>query len=159
MRHVLFGIFDTEQDARHCVHALRALPEVTVLVHRDKVDRDDVQLEETSARSGIVTGALIGATVGGVMCALLSGPIDLIPVEPLTAAIFGMLGGGGAGALGGGLTGAGQPDPVLKAVEQEVKNGKVLLTIQPESTTEIADIERLCHTHHGRIMPKPVIGF
>ena len=159
MRHVLFAIFDNEQDARSCIHALMGLRNLTVLLHRDKMNPSGMDLEETSAREGIVTGALMGATIGGILGALLSGPLDLVPIEPLMGTLFGVLSGAGAGALGGGLTGAGEPDPVLSEVEQEVKNGKVLLTIEPRSTAEIADIERLCHAYHARITRKPVIGF
>jgi len=159
MRHVLFAIFDNEEDAQNCIHALMGLRNLTVLLHRDKMNPNGMDLEETSAREGIVTGALMGATIGGILGALLSGPFDVVPVEPLTGALFGVFSGAGAGALGGGLMGAGQPDPVLNEVEREVKSGKVLLTIEPRSTAEIADIERICRAHQARITRKPFIGF
>jgi len=163
MRHVLFAIFENEQDAENCLRAIQALPGLsetcTVLLHRGEVDRLDVPLEETSAREGVTTGALVGSTFGGMMGALLFGPLGFAAIGPLAGALFGMLGGGAAGALGGGLTGAGQPDPVLQEVEREVKNGKVLLTVEPQTRGEVDEIERICIENHGRIARKPVLGF
>ena len=159
MRHILFAIFDSSQEAQICQQTLQSLPRVTVVLHRDKLNRNDAMIEETSARAGLVTGALAGAIMGGILGAFLAGPLDLVPGETLTGILFGVFGGAGAGALGGCLTGASAPDPVLVEVEQEVKHGKVLLTVEPRSTAEIADIERICRAHGARITRKPSFGF
>jgi uncharacterized membrane protein len=163
MRHVLFAIFENEQDAQNALHAIQAIPGLseacTVVLHRDKVDRHDVPLQETSAREGVTTGALVGSTFGGLVGAILFGPLEFVAIGPLAGALFGILGGGAAGALGGGLTGAGQPDPVLQEVEREVKNGKVLLTVEPQTMMEVNEIERISLANHGRIARKPVFGF
>ncbi|MDI1451388.1 hypothetical protein [Polyangium sp. 6x1] len=163
MRHVLFALFDDDKDAVACTHAIRALPGLseacTVLLHRDKVNRHDVPLAETSAREGITTGALVGSAAGGLLSGLVLSPLGFIAGGPLAAALFGMLGGGAAGALGGGLTGASEPDPVLQDVEREVKAGKVLLTVELETMTQAAEVEAVCLAHHAHIARKPVFGF
>ena len=79
MRHVLFATFDREENAQNSLQKPHELPNLTVLMHRDKLSRNDIELEETSAREGLVTGALMGAIVGGTLGAILSGPIDFIP--------------------------------------------------------------------------------
>jgi uncharacterized membrane protein len=159
MRHILFAIFDSSDEAQICQQTLQELPRVTVVLHRDKLNRNDASIEETSARAGIITGALAGALMGGIIGVILSGPLDMVPGDTRIGIFFGIFGGAGAGALGGGLSGAGEPDPVLTEVEEEVKQGKVLLTIEPRSRAEIADIERICRAHGARITRKPFFGF
>ena len=159
MRHVLFALFDSAQEARICQQTLQTLPQVTVVLHSDKLCRHDAAIEETSARAGIVTGAFVGAIIGGVVGFAVSWPLDLVRVEMVTGLLFGIFSGAGAGALGGVLTGAGEPDPVLIEVEREVNSGKVLLTIEHRSTGEVDDIKRICRAHGAFITRKPFFGF
>ncbi len=160
MRHVLFALFEDDQDAETCLREVRALPAFsearTVLQHRGDVNRQDVPIAETGARAGVATGALVGSAFGGFMGALVIGPLGSVT---LAGALFGMLGGGAAGALGGMLTGAGEPDPVIEDFLREVKDGKVLLTIEARTMDEVEDMERICRAHNGRIARKPIVGF
>ncbi|MRG91133.1 DUF1269 domain-containing protein [Polyangium spumosum] len=163
MRHALFALFDHDHDAASSLRAVLALPGLprpcSVLVHHDKVNRNDLPLGETSAREGITTGALVGSVAGGLLGGLVLGPLGYIAAGPLAATLFGMLGGGAAGALGGGLTGAGKPDPVIDDVEREVKAGKVLLTVEVENMAQAEEVAEICRAHNGTIARKPVFGF
>jgi predicted lipid-binding transport protein (Tim44 family) len=163
MKHVLFALFATEEDAQAAVREIEAQASLkgscTLLLHRGEINRQDVPIEETGAREGLTTGALVGTAVGGVMGGLMFGPLGLLSAGPLAGALFGMLGGGAMGALGGGLSGAAEPDPVLEEIGQEVAAGKVLLTVEPTARAQVDDIERICLAHGGRIARKPAIGF
>ncbi|UQA62026.1 hypothetical protein [Polyangium aurulentum] len=167
MRHVLFALFDTESAAEACVRDIKAQPYLadacTVLMHRGEMNHGgsphDAPLEETSAREGLATGALLGTALGGLMGGLLLGPLGFIAAGPLAATLFGALGGGALGALGGGLTGAAEPDPVIEEVRRDVENGKVLLTVEPADMDQVNEIERLVLAHGGRIARKPMVGF
>lgn len=167
MRHVLFALFDTDEAAEACVRDIKAQPGLadacTVLMHRGEMHHGstphDAPLEETSARQGLATGAILGTTLGGLMGGLLLGPLGFIAAGPLAATLFGALGGGALGALGGGLTGAAEPDPVIEEVRRDVESGKVLLTVEPMDKDQMDEIVRLVAFYGGRVAHKPMFGF
>ncbi len=167
MRHVLFALFENDQAAEACLRDIKAQPGLadacTVLMHRGEMNHGgsphDAPLEETSARQGLATGALLGSTLGGLMGGLLLGPLGFIAAGPLAATLFGVLSGGALGALGGGLTGAAEPDPVIEEVRKDVEAGKVLLTVEPRDTDQMDEIIRLVEANNGRVARKPMVGF
>ena len=101
------------------------------------------------ARTHAADGAGIGGALGGVVGAVLAAivavgstiflpGINLVIAGPIAAA----LAGGGAGALTGGLIGAlvghGIPEEHAKQYEQGIKDGGIVMGVNPR-TTEDAD--------------------
>ncbi|MES2499951.1 MAG: hypothetical protein V4570_05410 [Pseudomonadota bacterium] len=99
---------------------------------------------ETEVGSKVAEGAAIGGAVGSAVGATLAAiaaigttlafpGLGLVVAGPLAAAIAGAGAGGVAAGLVGALIGWGIPEDRLKEYEQEVKDGAVLIGVNPRS--------------------------
>ena len=99
---------------------------------------------ETEVGSKLAEGAAIGGTVGGTIGAIAAGVaaigtalvlpgLGIWVAGPLAAAVAGAGAGGVAGGLVGALVGWGIPEDTLKQYEENVKQGDILIGINPKS--------------------------
>jgi hypothetical protein len=110
------------------------------LVARDS-DNDKTRDDTTEHTSGAVKGAGVGATLGGVG-GLIAGIAGLaipgigpiLAAGPIAAALGGALGGATLGAAAGGIIGAltdmGVPEEDARHYEDQVRQGKALVTVR-----------------------------
>ena len=125
---------------------------------RDKYFSDDDDDSElgTKAWEGAGKGAAIGGGVGATLAAIaaigttLALPgIGLLIAGPIAAA----LAGGGAGALTGGLIGAlvghGIPEEHAKHYEQGIREGGIVMGVQPRSDDDADYFEKNWRENRG----------
>lgn len=145
----VFGIYKTAEQAERAVDALIAEhfshADVSVLLADAQSSKDFAHEKHTKAPEGTATGVAAGATLGGTLGLLAGIGLLAIPgVGPFIAAgpIMGTLAGMGVGGTVGGLVGAlvgmGIPEYEAKRYEGRVKDGGVLLSVNCESSDEIA---------------------
>jgi hypothetical protein len=85
---------------------------------------------------GAVTGGAIGATLMGIIAAgtsLAVPGVGLVIAGPLAGALAGGAAGGAAGSLVGALVGAGIPEDEAKRYERDIKDGGILMGVNPRS--------------------------
>jgi hypothetical protein len=128
-------------------------------------DRDDVNMmmtDETRKRhfttgetelgnkalEGAGTGAGIGGTVGAVAGAiaaigtsLVIPGLGLVVAGPVAAALAGAGAGGITGGLVGALVGSGMEEERARVYEKDVKEGGIVMAVQPHSEDDARFIE------------------
>lgn len=117
----------------------------------------------SKALEGAGAGAAIGGTVGGVLAAIAAAAtiavpgLGLIVAGPIVAALAGAGAGGLTGGLIGALIGAGIPEDRAKLYEAGVKEGGIVMGVQPRSDEDAEYLEREWktrgkHVYGGRIV-------
>jgi len=96
------------------------------------IETDD-KMAEMSATGASVTGFL-GAIVGSIAVAgtIAIPGLNLVVAGPLIGALTGLGAGAAAGGMIGALVGVGIPEYEAKLYEDEIKNGGILIAVQPE---------------------------
>jgi hypothetical protein len=129
------GIFDSVEDAEATLNDLRAAgfaePDIS-LVMQQRGTAPERGAGETKASEGTVTGASIGAVLGGVagLAALaIPGIGPLLAAGPIAAAL-GALTGGALGGLVGSFGGLGIPTEHAKSYDAAVRAGGIVLAVR-----------------------------
>lgn len=125
---------------------------------RDKYFADDPDSELGSkalegAGTGSAIGGTLGAIIGGIAAigtnVLLPG-LGLIVAGPLAAALAGAGAGGLTGGLVGALIGSGIPEDRARAYEEGVKNGGIVMGVNPRTDEDATYFENEWrNTHRG----------
>lgn len=108
---------------------------------------------DTELGSKAAEGAGVGAGIGGTIGAVLAGiaavgttlvlpGIGLVVAGPIAAALAGAGAGGIAGGLVGALIGAGIPEERVVHYEEGIKNGGILMGVNPRNDDDATHIER-----------------
>jgi stress response protein YsnF len=145
----VIGLFDNSSQAQQAIERM-----INAGIDRDQIslvtrdsDHDKRRDATTEHTSGAGKGAGIGAALGGVG-GLIAGIAGLaipgigpiIAAGPIAAAIGGALGGAGLGAAAGGLIGAltdmGIPEEEARDYEDQVRQGKILVTVRADNDDE-----------------------
>lgn len=145
----VIGVFEDVSEARAAIDRM-----TNAGIDRDQIslvsrDADKERTGETTTEhtSGAGKGAGIGAAVGGIG-GLIAGIAGLaipglgpiLAAGPIAAAIGGGLGGAGLGAAAGGLIGAltnmGVPEEEARHYENQVRGGKILVTVRADNDDE-----------------------
>lgn len=108
------------------------------------------------ALEGAGTGAAIGGTIGATLAAIaaigttLALPgLGLLVAGPIAAALAGAGAGGATGGLVGALIGAGIPEERVKRYEEGIKNGGIVMGVEPKSEEDAAYFEEEWKRHRG----------
>jgi hypothetical protein len=123
---------------------------------RDKYfkDGDDTDLGN-KALEGAGAGAAIGGTLGAIVAAVLAVGSVAIPgvgvlvAGPIAAALAGAGAGGAAGGLIGALVGAGIPEDRAKVYDQGIKEGGIVMGVNPRTDEDAEYFEREWRNHRG----------
>ena len=98
---------------------------------------------------GAGVGGAIGTTVGAILGALAAigtslvvPGLGLVIAGPIVAALAGAGAGSITGGLIGGLIGAGIPEDTAKAYEKGIREGGILISVEPRSDGDAERIER-----------------
>ena len=134
-----FARFSDLKMVRECLRELRRgqlfRPRMKIVVSSTKKGHEELPLSFTHARGGLFRGIALGAGVGlaaGIVISVVEAAgrgVD--PIFIAMFCLFGLMLGGFAGAL----TGAGNLDPKLEAIE---KDGDVVVAVE---TTDARDID------------------
>ena len=110
----------------------------------------------SKALEGTGAGAAIGGAVGGVLAAiaaigtnLVMPGLGLVVAGPLAAALAGAGAGGLAGGLIGALVGWGIPEEHAKRYEEGLKEGGIVMGIEPRNEEDAKYLEREWTTVRG----------
>ncbi len=120
------------------------------------INGDDALVSSrTHAAEGIAAGGVIGTAVGATVAAIAAiGTMAIIPGLGMVVAgpILGAFAGAGAGTVAGGiiggLIGLGIPESNARAYEQALRDGGVVIGVQPHAGEEIQE-------NRGRVREAP----
>lgn len=108
------------------------------------------------ALKGAGTGAAVGGAVGATLAAIaavgttLALPgLGLVVAGPIAAALAGAGAGGATGGLIGGLIGAGIPEERVKDYEEGIKNGGIMMGVNPRTPEDAAYFEEDWKKNYG----------
>ena len=110
----------------------------------------------SKALEGAGAGAAIGGTTGAILGAIaaigtsvvLPG-LGLIVAGPLAAALAGAGAGGATGGLIGALVGSGIPEDRAKAYDEGVRQGGIVVGVNPKTDEDAEYFEKEFRTHRG----------
>ena len=110
----------------------------------------------TKALEGTGAGAAIGGAVGGTLAAiaaigtnLVMPGLGLVVAGPLAAALAGAGAGGLAGGLIGALVGWGLPEEHVKRYEEGIKEGGIVMGVEPRDDEDARFLEQEWTTVRG----------
>ncbi|MCA1558445.1 MAG: hypothetical protein LC731_07900 [Acidobacteria bacterium] len=161
---MMTGLFRDRESAEKAYGSLTSRgykeDDINVLMSDDTRKKHFVDQRETElgnkALEGAGTGAAIGGTVGATLAALaaigtsiaLPG-LGLIVAGPLAAALAGAGAGGATGGLIGALVGAGIPEERVKDYEKGIKEGGIVMGVNPRSDEDADYFENEWKNHRG----------
>jgi hypothetical protein len=144
----VFGIYDTANATERAVDHLLSVgftnSDISVLLPDDDATRKLAHERNTKAPEGATTGGAAGGVIGGTLGLLagigalaIPGVGPLIAAGPIMAALAGLGVGGAFGGFVGALVGLGIPEYEAKRLEDQVKDGGILLSVHCDSAAEI----------------------
>ena len=143
----VYGIYTDRFSAENAVVALKEAnfrnTDISVLFPENEGTKDFAHEKNTKAPEGATTGASSGAVIGGTLGWLIGigalaipGLGPFIAAGPLLAALAGVGAGGVVGGIAGALVGMGIPEYEAKRYEGKMKEGRVLLSVHTDDSTE-----------------------
>jgi hypothetical protein len=161
-RGVLTGLFNDRESAENAYNSA---------INRG-YDKDDVNLlmsdetrkkhfdDDTELGTKALEGAGAGSAIGGTLGAIIGGiaaigtnvflpGLGLIVAGPLAAALAGAGAGGLTGGLVGALIGWGIPDDRAQAYEQGIKDGKIMVGVNPRNAEDADYFENEWRNYRG----------
>lgn len=119
--------------------------DLSVLLSDKEGSKEFATKMNTKVPEDVLTGAEVGAVVGGALALLaglnalaMPGVGSLIAAGPLLASLAGLGAGAAAGGLVGALVGLGIPEYEAKLYDGRIKDGGVLLSVHCVSYEEIS---------------------
>jgi uncharacterized protein YjbJ (UPF0337 family) len=164
---MMTGLFRDRESAEHAYGSLQSRgygkDDVNLLMTDETRQRhfaDTAGGKETElgdkALEGAGVGSAIGGTVGAVLAAIaaigtsvaLPG-LGLVVAGPIAAALAGAGAGGLTGGLVGALVGSGIPEERVKDYETGIKEGGIVMGVNPRSDEDAEYLEQEWRTHRG----------
>ncbi|HEU4410326.1 MAG TPA: DUF3341 domain-containing protein [Polyangiaceae bacterium] len=147
------GLFRSREDAERAYRLAEqrgyTRDDINLLMSEETRKQHFVDDKGTKALEGAGAGSAIGGTVGAVIAAIaaigtsLALPgLGIVIAGPLAAAFAGAGAGGLTGGLIGALVGAGIPEERAKHYEQGVKEGGIVMGLQPRTPADAEYFER-----------------
>jgi sporulation protein YlmC with PRC-barrel domain len=140
----VYGVYSDREHVEKAVDRLRKegfLSNDISVVFPDRDMNKEFALEKnTKAPEGAMTGGgtgfLVGGTLGwlvGIGTLAIPGVGPLLAAGPIVAALAGAGVGGAVGGIAGGLIGLGLPEIEARRYEEEIKAGRILISVHCES--------------------------
>lgn len=144
---MLTGMFADRQsteDAYHTLHERGYSKDDINLIMSDETREKHFSKGETEIGTKAMEGAGAGSAIGGVVGAavgiiaaigtsLIIPGLGLVIAGPIAAGLAGAGAGGVAGGLIGALVGSGMPEERARLYESGVKDGKIVMGVQPRN--------------------------
>jgi hypothetical protein len=158
------GLFRDRESAERAYNSVTTRgyndKDVNLLMSDETRDKHFVEGRETElgnkALEGAGTGAAIGGTVGATLAAIaaigttLALPgLGLLVAGPIAAGLAGAGAGGATGGIIGALVGAGIPEERVKHYEKGLKEGGIVMGVEPRSDEDAEYFEREWKSHRG----------
>ncbi len=151
MSSVVVGTFDSRDQAERSVQELRnkGFDREISVVARDEHQGDSSELsmrgDTDSTMDGISTGGVLGGIAG---LAVGAGALVIPGIGPLIAAgpIAGLLSGAITGGIAGGLIDWGVPAEESRHYEEDVRQGKTLVSVH-SSSAKLDDAAHILRQH------------
>ncbi|HZS06340.1 MAG TPA: CsbD family protein [Blastocatellia bacterium] len=110
----------------------------------------------SKAMEGAGTGGAIGGTIGAILASLaavgtsLAIPgLGIVIAGPIAAALAGAGAGGLTGGIIGALVGAGIPEDRAKLYDQDIRNGGIVMGVNPRTAEDAEYFEREWKSNRG----------
>ena len=117
----------------------------------------------SKAAEGAGVGGAIGGGLGAVLAAIAATGtsiaipgLGLVIAGPLAAALAGAGAGAATGGLVGALIGSGIPEERVKRYDEGIKNGGILMGVNPRSDDDASYIENHWRTSQGEDIYRPM---
>ncbi len=163
-RNWLTGTFKDRESAESAYNSLASRgytkDDVNLLMSDDTRSRhfaDDDSALGTKAMEGAGTGGAIGGTIGAVLAAIAAvgtsiaiPGLGLVVAGPLAAALAGAGAGGLTGGVIGALVGAGIPEDRAKLYDEDVRNGGIVMGVNPRNDEDAAFLEQEWKRNQGQ---------
>lgn len=157
----VIGVYDNGDDAVRAVEELKAQgydrDDISVVAKdRDEVDAVNAETgtkTEEGLAAGAATGGLLGGAAGllaGVGALAIPGIGPILAAGPIAATLTGAAVGAGTGGLAGALIGMGIPEDEADQYERDVKEGKLLVMLDPNARKTDTLINNDLDTTTGR---------
>lgn len=154
---------DSTENAYRSLHDRGYTKDDINLVMSDETRKKHYSIENdhsdlgTKAAETAGTGSAIGGTIGavvGVIAAIGTSVVipglGLIIAGPLAAGLLGAGAGGITGGLIGALVGSGIPEDRAKIYESGIKEGNVVMTVQPRNNDDADYLEDNWKSNRGQ---------
>lgn len=164
-RGILTGMFRDRESTEQAYNSLQergySSDEINLVMSdetRKKHFSDDVEETEigTKAAEGAGKGSAIGGTVGaivGVIAAigtsLVIPGLGIVIAGPIAAGLAGAGAGGITGGIIGALVGSGIPEARAKLYESGIKEGQIVIGVQPRNDEDAEFFEENWRTHNA----------
>lgn len=148
---IVFGLFADKAAAERAADALHRAddqhPAFAVQSHeRSPLDGNYLPEAATEIGRNTMIAVIVGAIVGLLLGMTASVVLDIGLTLGIGAA-FGLLTGVLSGMLGGMMAGTRLPKPALRAVAEQLGEGRVLLTIEVDDPRYVDRVETLLEAH------------
>lgn len=149
MEKTVVGIFDSRESAEEAANQIKnqglRLDDISIVAKDQNTTATDTdgELVNDNISDGVTAGAVIGGLAGlliGVGTFAIPGLGMLVAAGPLA----GLLSGAVTGGVVGGLVDLGIPEAEGKRYEEEIRRGRILLTMRSteESVDDVAGVLR-----------------
>ena len=146
MDHLVYAVFADHDTAQGAIDALldHGLPRdvIDLAIHEDHVDTADLPAPASESRRYALYGSVLIALLGAVAGALITGGG--------IGAAFGLVTGGMFGLLVSAISGRTEPKPEIEDLEEQVRRGHVLVTVDASNLHAGLDLERFFEDHGAR---------
>jgi PRC-barrel domain/Protein of unknown function (DUF3341) len=140
----VYGVYSERDDVEKAVDRLRkegfASSDISVVFPDRDMNKEFALEKNTKAPEGAMAGGGTGLVVGGALGWLVGigtlaipGVGPLLAAGPIVAALAGAGVGGAVGGIAGGLIGLGLPEIEAKRYEEEIKRGRILISVHCDS--------------------------
>lgn len=139
MAKTVVAVFSSRNNAEEAVKALRASGYDREISLLSKQAQEEENQGEGLGMGGISTGITTGGILGGLAgLAMGAGALVIPGIGPLIAAgpIAGLLSGAATGGIAGGLVDWGIPAQEGRQYEEDVKQGKILVSVRTDDQRE-----------------------
>ncbi len=158
------GLFKDRESAENAYGSVTSRgydkDDVNLLMSEDTRKKHFTDGRETEignkALEGAGTGAAVGGAVGATLAAIaaigttLALPgLGILVAGPIAAALAGAGAGGATGGIIGALIGAGIPEERVKRYEEGIKNGGIIMGVNPKSDEDADYFETEWKRHRG----------
>lgn len=156
------GLFNDRESAENAYNSAinRGYTKDDVNLLMSDETRDKHFNDNTEMGSKALEGAGVGSAVGGTLGAIIGGiaaigtnlilpGLGLIVAGPLAAALAGAGAGGLTGGLVGALIGSGIPEDRAQAYEQGLRDGKIMVGVNPRTDEDAAYFEDEWRNYRG----------
>jgi sporulation protein YlmC with PRC-barrel domain len=157
----VYGVYSDREHVEKAVDRLRKegfLSNDISVVFPDRDMNKEFALEKNTkapegAMTGGGTGLLIGGTLGwlvGIGTLAIPGVGPLLAAGPIVAALAGAGVGSAVGGIAGGLIGLGLPEIEAKRYEEEIKAGRILISVHCESVHAAQSARKVLEDSGGK---------